>query len=238
MASEEKSFHYKIFFKQRDFVFDYQVTIDDDRYEHDAPVTEVPDWCELEFKKCPNCPLSSIWHQYCPLAVRLVPFVQLPKCASYDEVSAEVHFDDKTIHYETSAQEAFSSLLGLVIATSGCPHTTFFKPMAWFHRPFSSPDETIFRACSTYLMSYFIHNNGINEEFSFQVLKDIYQNIHTINVNIAARVQNYLKTDSAINAIVLLDLITNDLPIAIDEDLSEMKRLFESHKTLFDNNPR
>lgn len=234
MDIEEKTFHYNIFFKSSEFEFDYSVRITDENFEHDPPVGDVPEWCELEFKKCPNCTLSSIWHSHCPLAVRLIPFVKLPKCNSYDEVHAEVEFDDKKITYDTSAQEAFSSLLGLVMATSGCPHTSFFKPMAWYHRPFSSPEETMFRACTTYLFSYFIHKLEQQEEVSFDALKVVYHNIHTINVNIAARIQNYLKTDSAINAIVLLDLITNDLPIAIDEDLSELKRLFLSHKTIFD----
>jgi hypothetical protein len=147
-----------------------------------------------------------------------------------------VEYEDKLISYDTSAQEAFSSLLGLIFATSGCPHTLFFKPMAWYHRPFSSGDETLFRACSTYLFSWFIHHRDQSDpkKISFETLKSVYQQIHTINVHIAARVQNFLKTDSAINAIVLLDLITKDLPIALDEDLTEMKHLFESHRPLFE----
>lgn len=232
---DSKTFDYRIFFRKKQFEFHYPVTISADTIEHAPPTGEAPEWCELEFKQCPNCTLSPIWHKYCPLAVRLVPFVNLPKCNSFDQVDAEVIFDDKKITYDTSAQEAFSSLLGLVMATSGCPHTVFFKPMAWHHRPFSNQDETLFRACTTYLFSYFIHRRDKENvsQISFDILKGVYENIHTINVHIASRIQNYLKTDSAINAIVLLDLITNDLPIAIDEDLTELKKLFESHRLLF-----
>lgn len=233
MSHEEKTIRYQIFFRESEFMFDHTVTVTDDKIEHAAPASDIPDWCKLEYKQCPNCTLSPIWHKYCPLAVRLIPFVNLPKCNSYDEVNAEVTMESKSIQVDTSAQEAFSSLLGLVMATSGCPHTSFFKPMAWYHQPFSTPDETMYRVCTTYLFSNFLHKKGKNMSVSFDMLKLVYKNIHMINVHIAARIHSYSNTDSAVNAIVLLDLITKDLPIAVDEDLTELKKLFESHKTLF-----
>lgn len=232
MSTEKKSIRYQIFFKSQDYVFDQTIELNDDTYEHAAPEEDIPEWCRLEFKKCPNCTLNNIWHEYCPLAVRLIPFVKLPACNSYDDVRAEVTMDNKSVIAETSAQEAFSSLLGLVMATSGCPHTRFFKPMAWYHNPFSTPEETMYRACTTYLFSNFLHNRN-SKSLNFEALKKIYHNIHQINVHIASRIKNYSDTDSALNAIVLLDLITNDLPIAVDEDLTELKQLFESHKNLF-----
>ncbi|MGC1509629.1 DUF6901 family protein [Ketobacter sp.] len=234
MSKQEKSIRYQIFFKKSGYTYDQTITLDDQEYEHPAPEGEFPSWCELEFKKCPNCTLNSIWHKYCPLAVRLIPFVNLPAIRSYDEVNAQVDMDNKTVNCDTSAQEAFSSLLGLVMATSGCPHTRFFKPMAWYHQPFSTPEETLYRACTTYLFSYAMHKQNPDGALRFDDLKLIYKHIHTINVHVAARIKNYSETDSAINAIVLLDLITKDLPIAVDEDFSELKQLFNTHKSLFE----
>lgn len=233
MSTEEKTVRYQIFFTESEFLFDHTVVVADDKFEHPAPEGDIPEWCNLEYKQCPNCPLSGIWHKHCPLAVRLIPFVNLPECNSYDEVKVDVGMENKTVLAETSAQEAFSSLLGLVMATSGCPHTSFFKPMAWYHQPFSTPDETMYRVCTTYLFSLFLHKKGKSINISFDMLKKLYTNIHMINVHIAARIHSYSKTDSAVNAIVLLDLITKDLPIAVDEDLSELKKLFDSHKHLF-----
>ncbi len=233
MSAEEKNISYRIFFKSSDYVFEQSITLDDEKFEHPADEQDAPEWCNLEFKKCPNCTLDPIWHKQCPLAVRLIPFVNLPAIKSYDEVKAEVEMDSKSITCETSAQEAFSSLLGLVMATSGCPHTSFFKPMAWFHQPFSTPEETMYRACTAYLSSCVLRGEISNEGVSFENLKLIYKNIHEINVHIASRIQNYSNTDSALNAIVLLDLITNDMPIAVDEDLTELKELFKTHSSLF-----
>ena len=81
--------------------------------------------------------------------------------------------------------------------------------------------------------SYVLRGKFPRGEVTFDDLKLIYKNIHSINVHIAARIHNYSETDSALNAIVLLDLITKDLPIAVDEDLSELKELFKSHSNLF-----
>ena len=233
MSSEQKSINYKIFFKDSDYAFEQTIALDDDQYEHPAPEEDVPEWCQLEYKKCPNCTLNPIWHKLCPLAVRLIPYVNLPSIKSYDEVTAVVEMDYRTVTAETSAQEAFSSLLGLVMATSGCPHTHFFKPMAWYHQPFATPEETMYRVCTTYLSSYVLTKKNRKGDVSFEELKSIYKNIHTINVHIAQRIRNYSETDSAINAIVLLDLITKDLPLAVDEELSDLKLLFKSHINLF-----
>ncbi len=236
MAAEIKSIGYKIFFKQSQEMFEKVVEINEENFEHPAPeLEELPKWSELDYKKCPNCTLNPIWHTHCPLAVRLIPLVNMPPCNSYDEVTAEVTMEGKKISVDTSAQEVLSSLLGLVMATSGCPHTQFFKPLAWYHQPFATPEETVYRACTAYLSSYALHNDSSNK-VSFEALKKIYTNIHIINVNVASRIHNYAETDSAINAIVLLDLITQDLPIAVDEDLSELKRLFKHHRSLFGAN--
>ena len=234
MDAEEKSIRYRIFFKSSKVEIDQTVVLNDGNFEHPAQKTDIPDWCQLGYKQCPNCTLSPIWHPYCPLAVRLIPFVNLPACNSYDEVSAKVEMENKVITTETSAQEALSSLVGLVIATSGCPHTRFFKPLAWFHNPFSSPEETLYRTCAAYLFSCISHRKPDQPEISFELLKEIYKNIHIINVNIAARIHNHSETDSVLNAIVLIDLITKELPITIDDDLSDVKRLFQCHKTLFE----
>ena len=233
MSAEQKYIHYKIFFKNTDYVFDQTVVLTDQYYEHAAPEGEPPQWCDLEYKRCPNCTLDPIWHKRCPLAVRLIPYVNLPSIKSYDEVTAVVEMDHKTTSTETSAQEALSSLMGVIMASSGCPHTRFFKPMAWHHHPFATPEETLYLACTTYLSSYVFSNKDHSCEVSFDDLKEIYNNIHQVNVHIAQRIHNHSATDSALNAIVLLDMITKDLPLAVDEGLTELTQIFKSHVNLF-----
>lgn len=51
------------------------------------------------------------------------------------------------------------SLLGLVMATSGCPHLDFLRPLALHPLPFSSIHETVFRVSSSYLTEQYFREN-------------------------------------------------------------------------------
>ena len=191
-------------------------------------VPDPPDWCRLDYKKCHNCPLNAKENPYCPLALRLIPFVEMESCVSYDHVLCRVTIEGKTIEKQTTAQEAFSSLIGLVMATSGCPHTKFFKPMAWFHQPFASEYETIMRACSNFLLTkYFADEHKADKADLFTELERIYEEIHQINIQVSKRIQRDSQGDSTLNAIVLLDIFTADLAHALEEDLAGLQRIFE-----------
>ncbi len=57
------------------------------------------------------------------------------------------------MYAETTAQQAMSSVLGLIMATAGCPWTDRLRPMARFHLPFASDAETLYRSISMFLLS-------------------------------------------------------------------------------------
>jgi hypothetical protein len=117
--------------------------------------------------------------------------------------------------------------MGLVMATSGCPHTAFFKPMARFHLPLASEEETVYRATSMYLLAqYFLKKEGQNADLELKGLREIYHNMHTVNTAIAERLRGASETDSTVNAIVLLDMYALTLPYVIDESLEEIRHLF------------
>lgn len=225
---ESKEIKYEITFDKTGDTFTHSVSLPLRSLENFVVVEDPPDWCDLEYKKCVNCPLDPEEHPHCPLALRLIPFVEMTSCVSFDQVSCQVTMDDKTIRKHTTAQEAFSSLIGLVMATSGCPHTEFFKPMAWFHQPFSSEYETIMRACSNYLLTRYFKNQPQDQgEDLFTDLESIYEEIHQINIQVSKRIQRDSMGDSTLNAIVLLDIFTADLAHALEEDLAALKQIFE-----------
>ena len=200
--------------------------------------TELPDWVALDFHQCSNCPLKSKDHPQCPLSVSLVDLVnRFEHIISYDRVHLSVELTDKTISQETSAQRGVSSLMGLLIATSGCPHTEFFKPMARFHFPLADPDETLSRSTSMYLLAqYFLKKAGKEFDLSLGGLSQIYKNIDLVNDHIADRLRHASKSDSTVNAIVLLDLFAKTIPMTIDESLDEIEHVFKAfieHSELF-----
>lgn len=148
---------------------------------------------------------------------------------SYEKVRLEVTTPERTVSKNTTAQTGISSLLGLIVATSGCPHTGFFKPMARFHLPFASETETIYRASSMYLLAqFFIRKQGGEADLDMEGLVKIYRNLQIVNTALATRLRAASQQDAAVNAVVLLDSFAKTLPYTIADSLDEIRFLFMS----------
>lgn len=210
----------------------YALEFDDQtaQLKNNTPVN-LPEWTRLEFKQCTHCPLSGEQHTHCPLAANLVYIIKnFDALMSYDSLELKVITEHRTIYKSTTVQEALGAILGLVIPTCGCPHTAYFRPMARFHLPLASTDETIYRATSMYLLAqYFRKKAGKKTELDFQGLKEIYKNMQILNGAIAERLRSASKTDSSVNAVILLDMFTLVLPIAIEDSLTELRDLFTAY---------
>ena len=188
----------------------------------------MPTWTKLDFHQCPHCPLKPKDHSHCPLAANLVTIVErFEGLLSYSEIEVDVMMEGRFITRDISVQRGISSLMGLLMATSGCPHMAFLKPMARFHLPFASAEETVYRATSMYLVAqYFLHKEGHHADLDLTGLREIYQNIEIVNVAVAKRLRAATEADSAVNAIILLDIFTKALPVVIEESLEEIRYLF------------
>jgi len=210
---------------------DFQFELDGTRLELIGNVPDrLPNWTELDFYQCPNCSFDIDIHPYCPLAVNMVNIVsRFEDLISFDEIRVDVITEERRISQHTTAQIGISSMMGLVIATSGCPHAAFFKPMARFHLPLASKEETIFRATSMYLLAqYFLKKAGHFADLELEGLTGIYDNMQIINLAIVERLRAATKTDSSINAIVILDNYAKSLPFAIEKSLEDIRYLFSS----------
>lgn len=193
-----------------------------------AWANELPEWTRLEFHQCTNCPLESKNDAQCPAAVSMVGLVdRFTALLSYDRASVEVTTSERVVCRESTIQHGICSLMGLLMATSRCPMTGFFKPMARFHLPFASTEETIWRASSTYLLAqYFKQQDGREPDLAFAGLVRIYNEILTVNASFVKRLRSACDGDSMVNAIILLDMFAQSMPSAIDESLEEIRRLF------------
>lgn len=187
-----------------------------------------PDWCKLDFHQCPNCPLQVANSPYCPLAARLVKLISAYKDeTSFDELEIKVITPERVSTKHTTAQRAVSSLMGLIMATSGCPHMEFLKPMARFHLPLATEEETIFRSVSAYLLAqYFRKKHGLSTDFELDNLKKDYGEIRIVNAAMASRLRTVITKDSAVNAVILLDIFAKALPYSIEDSLEEIQYLF------------
>jgi len=192
------------------------------------PEQDTPDWAALEYHQCESCPLSSEQTSHCPLAEKLSVLVpQFDGLISHQDVLLVVETEQRKVEQKTSLQTAMSSLLGLVMATSGCPKTAYFRPMARFHLPLADPKETIYRAASMYLMGqYFKRQQGLDADWNLDGLRQIYDDITLVNIGISERLRAATKTDSSVNAVVILDSYAKLFPWVIDEMLDELKKLY------------
>lgn len=187
-----------------------------------------PDWTALAFHQCSNCPLDPSISPYCPVALNIIKLMEgCSGLVSYEKVRLDVTTPERTVSKDTTAQAGISSLLGLIVATSGCPHTGFFKPMARFHLPFASEAETIYRASSMYLLAqYFIRKQGGEADLDMEGLVKIYRNLQIVNTALAARLRAASQQDAAVNAVVLLDSFAKIVPYTIADSLDEIRHLF------------
>jgi hypothetical protein len=217
-----------VYKKGREEVFDLTIDAHDLILLTDIP-EPLPVWTELGFHQCPHCTLKTAEHLRCPLAAHLVDVVRCCKdWVSYDMIQLTVITQERTVSQKTTAQRAISSLIGLISATSGCPHTVFLRPMARYHLPLATEDETIYRATSMYLLAqYFIKKQDYDADVEFAEFKELYKKIEIVNQNIAIRLKAASDTDSTVNAIILLDLYAKTVPFVIDESLEEIRPLFK-----------
>jgi hypothetical protein len=191
----------------------------------------LPAWTKINFHQCTHCPLDIQNQPHCPIAVHLVTIIELLKnLLSYDEIHVDITTPQRHVSRDTSAQKAISSLMGLIMATSGCPHMEFFKPMARFHLPLASVEETIYRATSMYLLAqYFLQKEGKKADMELEGLKKIYRDIKIINDSMAGRLRAISDKDVALNSLVILDIFAQTLPFAIEESLEDVRYLFSSY---------
>jgi hypothetical protein len=210
----------------------YQVILDPVTLQSvETDIDTLPDWTDLTFHQCGNCPLANSETDHCPAAVNMVRLVQrFNQLLSYDSTMVVVITAERKVYSQTTVQRGVCSLMGLLMASSGCPLTAFFKPMARFHLPFASTEETIWRATSTYLLAqYFQQQKGSPPDVCFQGLSDIYDQIQTVNQSFAKRLRSACQHDSMINGIILLDMFAKSMPTAIEASLEDIRHLFEPY---------
>ncbi|MDP2826020.1 MAG: hypothetical protein Q8O52_25440 [Sulfuritalea sp.] len=146
---------------------------------------------------------------------------------SHDELQVEVAWGHRRLMAKTTAQRMSSSIVGLVAATSGCPRTAFLAPMAWFHLPLATEEETIFRAVSSHLLEqYLVVADGGAPDWTLAALMQRYKALHEVNVAMAQRLRDAGAEDAAVNAVVLLDLLAKAIPFSVEDSLESLHPLF------------
>ena len=191
----------------------------------------LPGWVRLNHHQCPDCPLHSSEVPDCPMALALVELQHFAgQLDSFAPLTVSVTTPEREVRASVSAQRGVSSLMGLIIATCACPDVAWLRPMARFHLPLATEEETIYRAASMYLLAqYFRLRSGAAADVTLEGLRQRYQRLHQINLGMAARLKSEPSKDASVNAVVLLDLFAKALPYSVDDSLAELDYLFKSY---------
>jgi hypothetical protein len=195
----------------------------------DGKQTNPPFWADLTYYQCPHCPLTPESHPLCPVALNLSTVInRIDRVMSFETIDVKVISSERQVLLKTSAQEGISSLMGLLIAGSSCPLTHFFKPMARFHLPFANKDETMWRAAATFLLTRYFTREGLRaEDMTLEGLIKIYDDIAILNDHVVERLRAATSRDSAVNALVHLDVYAKFLPPPLEDTLDQIKPIFK-----------
>ena len=147
--------------------------------------------------------------------------------ASVAEATVTVTTEERTYVKQLPLQRGIFGIFGLVMATSSCPYMDFLKPMARFHLPFSTAEETIVRSVSMYLLhQYFVAKRGEQPDLGLEQLETHYENIQKVNDGILERIKGVVQNDADLNALIILQGFADLLTMAISKDLSKIEPLF------------
>ena len=230
-SNSADKFSFKYHFKMNDQrSLTFKISLSSDKLDYQAIDTETrPDWTKLEFHQCEGCKLADSGVDHCPVAVNLQDIVgTFSSDVSYDIIDLSIETAERTYSKErVSMQNGLSSILGIIMVTSGCPSLDFLRPMVATHLPFASIDESIYRAMSMYLLAQFVRaNNGLEPDWSLQGLTDIYADIDSINISMVKRLQAATEQDASLNAVVILDSFAKLVPMSIKGSFGAMENLF------------
>ncbi len=190
-----------------------------------------PNWSRLENFACPHCPIDREQFEYCPVAVDLNSIVSAFKeIKSYEKVKIRVDKKERSYVKETDVQVGISSLVGVLMVTSGCPILGKLKPLARFHLPFAGIEETEFRVFSMYLLSQYIKGReGKEPDWEMKELKKFYDDLQILNHSVAEKITQLESKDSIINGVVVLNNFADSITFSLEEKhLNHLKSIFKN----------
>lgn len=190
-----------------------------------------PDWAALEYHKCSNCPLPAAGHAWCPAALNLARLVDGHNDLDLlDSIRLVVTTADRTVTVSATVQKALGSFIGLLLASSDCPHAAHFRPLARFHLPLATEAETIYRVVTAFAMAQFMRRQaGLDGAVDLDGLVRLYGDLETVNTALAARLKAAGQDGSVARSLMEWDVFAGMFPMRAAEVMESMRPLFSAY---------
>ncbi len=188
-----------------------------------------PAWTQLHFHQCSHCPLNNDEYSHCPVAIDaheiVLGFAEVLSCK---EADIRVTTLERQYFKHTDVQTGLRALIGFVMATSACPILRPLRGMAYYHLPFASLDEIVFRVASAYLLhQYYVHQKGGSVDLEFEGLKQHFKSLQTLNYHFSERIRAACDADANLNVLATLFTISSMLSLSLEKHLRKIEYLFD-----------
>lgn len=195
---------------------------------------QLPEWTKLSTHQCSCCPLKESDCSHCPAAVRTYEVLNhFTEGYSIEEITLTVENERRTYTQTCDMQNGLNSMLGLLMATSGCPVVGQLRSMATFHLPCSTFVETVYRTLGAYLTKqYFIRQEGGEPDWELNGLKNFYEDLEVLNQAFSERITAIADQDAIANAIVIFFSTSIIIASALEDGLDEYKDYFMGRSTV------
>ncbi len=227
-AAEDFTFLYTFFFNNGE-IKQFKIIIDGENLLEKSPLDVVkPDWAKMDWFKCPNCPLEEGETTYCPLALRLNKIINFfSDFPSFEKAKISVETAERGSYKYTSVQTGISSMMGLFMASSGCPVIGKLKSLVRFHLPFASLAETEYKVLAMYILAQFFRARE-NKKIDWKLLKlrKIYYDIELVNRHVVSKLAEIEMRDSSRNAVIALNSYAQFITMELDDE-SWLERMRE-----------
>lgn len=182
-----------------------------------------PEWARLGHKQCACCPLKESECAYCPAATRINEVMEtFGSHQSIERVKVTVTTAERSYLEDCDLQVGINSLMGLMMATSGCPVLKELGAMASFHIPFCTTRETLHRTVGSYLIKqYFKQLEGGQPDWRLVQLKELYGQLEGLNQDFSKRIQSSAQSDAVSNAVIMFFATSVVVASSLDEQLTK-----------------
>jgi len=188
-----------------------------------------PRWTRLDPQRCAVCPLQDAAH--CPAALDIEEIVRVfGVIASFEMLDVHVQSPERDYFRRCDARTGLRSLLGLVLATSGCPILGQFRGLAGFHLPFASRQEALFRAVSACLLKNYFSlgpTASVAAVCDLGPLVTLYEQMQVVNQSLCQRLRSAGEAESSVSALVQMFSHSVLFTEAAPKYLEELRDLFE-----------
>jgi hypothetical protein len=207
----------------------HRFVVDQDDGEAPPDSAELPAWTRLGFHQCGNCPLHPDRSPRCPVAVDVFRITErFADMLSYERVHVQVTRGARSYDIDCDVQTGLGSLLGLVMASSGCPILSQLRGLTHFHLPFAEFEETLFRTVGLYLLrQYFVAQDGGQPDFELAGLARLYEDLQEVNRSFKRRIEGASPRDASINAVTLLFSVSALVSMSVEGGLGQLRKLLE-----------